>query len=349
MARTNREFVQLAHTYNGKDNIAGKYVSEKLDGVRAFWDGGVTTGLPIEEVPWANLVKSGGGQLSTGLWSRYGHPFHAPQWWLDRMPSYCLDGELWTGRGGFQTTVSIVKRLPENSLPWEPVKYCIFDKPSPMKWLQAGRINSPQYSMDMTAYILTWYAKMARNKGIDIITMQALPFWLYVKRFMCGNDVVVPHKQEVLPMSSARAYARLMELHAEVRTLGGEGLILRDPDASWEPLRCKNLLKVVDRLSDECIVVGYVSAELGKIHGKIGALVVSWRNIEFELSGFTDLERELEGVSKVWATANPGVRAPSYVVSHHFPIGKRISFQYRELTDAGVPKTATYWREGVEL
>ena len=46
----NREFVQLAQVYDPKKHgIAGWFVSEKLDGMRCLWDGGITRGLPVVE------------------------------------------------------------------------------------------------------------------------------------------------------------------------------------------------------------------------------------------------------------------------------------------------------------
>ena len=60
-------------------------MSEKLDGVRAYWDG-------------------------KALISRLGNPFHAPDWFLAGLPDVPLDGELWIGRKAFQRTVGIVRR-----------------------------------------------------------------------------------------------------------------------------------------------------------------------------------------------------------------------------------------------
>lgn len=74
----------LAQTYAGQDP-SGWLMSEKLDGVRALWDG-------------ARLV------------SRNGNPFPAPAEWLAKLPPVSLDGELWLGRGRFQETLSCVKR-----------------------------------------------------------------------------------------------------------------------------------------------------------------------------------------------------------------------------------------------
>ena len=110
-----REFLQLADHYDPhKHDVAGWFVSEKLDGTRCFWDGGITRGLPTEQVPWASIIDPKTGQkkakikpLSTGLWSRYGNPIMAPDWWLNQLPCCPLDGELWAGRGKFQLCRSI--------------------------------------------------------------------------------------------------------------------------------------------------------------------------------------------------------------------------------------------------
>lgn len=98
----------LAKTYDAgrhREKIRGWLVSEKLDGVRAWWDG-------------------------TSFWSRTGHRYHAPEWFTAAMPpGVTLDGELYQDRGQFQETVSIVR----NSAPdarWERIRYMVFDAPS---------------------------------------------------------------------------------------------------------------------------------------------------------------------------------------------------------------------------
>ena len=70
-----REFLMLAKPYQN-DKVIGWFLSEKLDGMRAFWDGGVTRGK--YGPPWNNQnIKA------TGLWSRYAKVIHAPDWFLD--------------------------------------------------------------------------------------------------------------------------------------------------------------------------------------------------------------------------------------------------------------------------
>ena len=51
MAR--REFLQLAEPFSpAKHQVAFHYISEKLDGTRCFWDGGLSRGLRTEDIPW---------------------------------------------------------------------------------------------------------------------------------------------------------------------------------------------------------------------------------------------------------------------------------------------------------
>ena len=79
-------------------------MSEKLDGVRAYWDG-------------------------TRFLSRQGNEFHAPDWFTAGLPETPLDGELWLDRKAFQRTVSIVRRQ-DKSEHWKQIQYVIFDAPA---------------------------------------------------------------------------------------------------------------------------------------------------------------------------------------------------------------------------
>jgi hypothetical protein len=75
----------LANKWEGKD-VTGWWVSEKFDGMRAYWDGKGT------------------------LISRLGNKINAPEWFLKSLSTNIdLDGELWKGRGLFQETTSIVR------------------------------------------------------------------------------------------------------------------------------------------------------------------------------------------------------------------------------------------------
>jgi DNA ligase-1 len=94
--------VMLSKSWEDQDP-SGWWMSEKLDGVRSYWDG--------EEFR-----------------SRNGNIFAAPDWFKKGMPKQDLDGELWTGRGDFETVSGIVRtKVPGPG--WKKVKYLIFDAP----------------------------------------------------------------------------------------------------------------------------------------------------------------------------------------------------------------------------
>jgi DNA ligase-1 len=97
--------VLLAHKFDDFEDLdpTGWLYSEKLDGVRAWWDG-------------KNFI------------SRQGNVFHAPDWFKAGLPDHLLDGELWIDRGKFQATIAVVKRLDGGDM-WKSVKYVVFDAP----------------------------------------------------------------------------------------------------------------------------------------------------------------------------------------------------------------------------
>ena len=93
----------LAEKYHQDTDLDAYWVSEKLDGVRAFWNG-------------------------NQLISRGGNTFAAPSWFTADFPPLPLDGELWVGRGQFEETASIVSRhMPHDG--WRQVRYMVFDLP----------------------------------------------------------------------------------------------------------------------------------------------------------------------------------------------------------------------------
>ncbi|MDZ4833219.1 MAG: DNA ligase [Candidatus Melainabacteria bacterium] len=96
--------ILLAHSWDNSLDLTGWWMSEKLDGVRAYWDG-------------------------KQFISRQGNVYMAPDWFVEDLPADIhLDGELWIARKAFQKTVSIVRRQ-DKSKEWEAVKFVVFDAP----------------------------------------------------------------------------------------------------------------------------------------------------------------------------------------------------------------------------
>jgi DNA ligase-1 len=114
--------VDLAHKWRPeKDDVVGWWMSEKLDGVRAYWDG-------------ENFL------------SRTGKLFHVPAWFKDGLPTGIpLDGELYIDRGKFQETISIVRNHREDEEEWSRISYAVFDAPHvPGGWEQRMLVAQEQ-------------------------------------------------------------------------------------------------------------------------------------------------------------------------------------------------------------
>jgi DNA ligase-1 len=245
----------LADKWQTSHDPTDWWMSEKLDGVRAFWDG-------------------------TQFLSRQGNLFHAPAWFTAELPTIPLDGELWLDRKSFQRTVSIVRRHDQPDA-WRQLKYVVFDAP------EAGG----QFEQ-----------RLALLR--DVIPRQALPHPWVLDQTRCVND---QHLQQ--------------QLH-RVESLGGEGLMLRQPASPYVAGRSSTLLKVKTFHDAEARVVDHIAGR-GRHKGRLGALRV-------ELSGGTCFSVG-SGLSDKQRDSPP-------------PVGTTITFRYQELTDGGVPRFPTFVR-----
>lgn len=350
-----RDYVQLAHVYEqNRQTIAGWFVSEKLDGMRAWWDGGISRGLPASDVPYANTVKDARyvePPIATGLWSRYGNVLHAPDWFLDDLPAFCLDGELWAGRNSFQRMSSIVKDLNPGD-EWSDVIYQVFDSPPPGLLFSDGDVRVQNYKVFLRGCFLWWTNR--GGKGTHTTTFEDTNN--YLRKHLGETKNLKLLSQIRLPFSTQTALDDLNAYLTNITNDGGEGLILRKPTSMWEPKRSYNLLKVKKFQDAEAIVTGYTTGREtdkgSKLLGLMGALITTYNGHRLELSGFTDEERRLYGYSEnptidafQWAQQNPEKEVPSWISNDKFPRGSQVTFRYRELTDAGIPKEARYWRK----
>jgi DNA ligase-1 len=96
--------LQKPEVYKGDEKIDSWVMSEKLDGIRGYWDG-------------------------KELKSRKGKKLYAPKWFIKDFPPFKLDGELWTKRDDFEHIQSIVMdKYPSKK--WEEITYNIFEVPN---------------------------------------------------------------------------------------------------------------------------------------------------------------------------------------------------------------------------
>lgn len=103
-SRTQEPALMLAEVYEPGIDLTAYLVSEKLDGVRAYWDG-------------RRLITRGGLVVN------------APAWFTAGFPAVALDGELWMGRRRFAEVSGTVRRLQPEPSDWQQVRYALFDLP----------------------------------------------------------------------------------------------------------------------------------------------------------------------------------------------------------------------------
>lgn len=94
--------LMLLQEWVGQD-VSGWLMSEKMDGVRAYWDG-------------KKLISRGGIELSP------------PAWFTEGFPLFPVDGELWSKRGDFENIISIVKKKEPHD-GWKNIAFYAFDVP----------------------------------------------------------------------------------------------------------------------------------------------------------------------------------------------------------------------------
>jgi hypothetical protein len=362
-----RHFLQQSHKWNSsKHKLAGKLLSEKLDGQRAYWDGGITRGMLKSEVPWANCAKDSRYRVppvATGLWSRYGNVIHAPAWFLDLLPAFPVDGELWTRRGGHQECRSIISKLIPNNKDWKKVHYVIFDSPAYESIFYDSVIDLPNYHKELID-CLPWIADQCLIKGVSNFSEEGESYettLVNLDSSDCWNDHLHLLNQTQLSDIESEAREQYEKALSDVLALNGEGLVTRSANFPYLPERVHHCTKHKPYQDAEGTVVGYVTGREtdkgSKLLGMMGAMIVEWNGKTFQLSGFTDAERQLildwdelnnlgkDEAAYEWACDNPETECPNDMFALHFPRGSQVTFKYRELTDDGVPKEASYMRK----
>ena len=351
-----REFLMLAQTYNPKKHgCAGWMLSEKIDGLRCFYDGGISRGTPAARIPWANTEKHARyktEQIASGLWTRYGQPIQAPDWFLDALPPVMLDGELYSGRGNFQKVVSTVKRLEPFDDQWRDIRYVVFDAPRADEVFADGEIKNTNFKKVFSGIQVT---ETGPPKGAGFASRYK---WLKALHFdQVGWEVLY---QVQLPFKTSEAVAAIEVALDTIVAEGGEGVIMKSPSNLWVPERSHTMLKHKACNDAEGTVIGYTwgreTDKGSKLLGLMGALILRQDNGKtLELSGFTDAEREmgwvsldscrpLKGISE-YGSEHPGEVCCDAVHNPMFPRGSRITYRYRELTDDGISKEARFFRK----
>lgn len=182
--------LMLAHVWRSDLPLQDYWVSEKLDGVRGYWNG--------------RQLMSRGGQVIA-----------APGWFTQGWPAMAMDGELWAGRGQFSHAQSTTAQTQPDDAAWRRMRFMVFDLPA-----APGSFDErlPQLKQTVTQIGQPWVLMVAQQKVANEEQLQA---WLR-KVTQSGGEGLMLHKGSA-PYRSGRS-DDLLKLKpfddAEARVIG---------------------------------------------------------------------------------------------------------------------------------
>ena len=245
------------------------------------------------------------------FYSRQNKPFNAPEWFIEAMPPRLVDGELWIGRNMFQEMGVVRKKVPIDE-EWLNVTFQVYDMPEEPGTFKE-RIKE-----------LKRIVKLTKERWITRRKNFPYPF----NKLDC--PVVVA---EQIPLKND---AHMTSVYQDIIKNGGEGIMLKDPESSYEGKRSNTLLKYKPNFDEEAIIIDHKPGQ-GKYSGMLGGFICkplinhdSYSSIDededhqFAISGMDDEVRK------------------SYKQTH--PVGTIISFEHSGKTDKGKPRFGRYTR-----
>jgi DNA polymerase/3'-5' exonuclease PolX len=244
--------------------------------------------------------------------SRQNKLFNAPEWFKKAMPDVNLDGELWVGRDNFQDMGVVRKKNPEED-GWNTIQYVVYDLPDVQKPF-SERIQ-----------LLRKLVRENEERWNQLRLTLGEPFCSFLCPLVFTNQTKV------------KSYKHLETMYQSIISQGGEGIMLKHPEAVYEDKRSNYMLKYKPSFDEEAIIIDYKDGK-GKYQGMLGGFICKQlinhdtfhvvdedENHEFAISGMDDEVRE------------------TYKESH--PVGTIISYEHSGKTKSGKPRFARYIRK----
>jgi len=247
-----------------EQNVSGWLASEKLDGVRAYWDG-------------ENLL------------SRQGKKLNAPLSFTKNFPKFALDGELYAKELKFEEIqATVMDKLPDEKA-WNRLKFHVFDVPE----ASGGLLTRLE--------VLAKFLKNEPNQNLIIIKQIKM-----------------------------RDNAQFLKFTEDIIVKGGEGAVVREPNAPYERKRSKNALKFKKFTDAECEVVS-INKGSGKYANLAGSLTC-------RALGGKDGEPKAGTIFKIGSGLSDEQR------TNPPKIGSIITYKFQNLTSNGKPRFPIFLR-----
>jgi DNA ligase-1 len=178
-------------------NPTGWLMSEKFDGIRLFWNG-------------------------TSFYTRQGKKLNVPESITSKMPTFALDGELWTQYGLYQEPVVLCNTSDENK--WKKAVFLVFDAPD---------ISHKPYEVFFSMLL-----NLTVKERVEFL--QNLPESSFVK---------------VVSIVKCEGKEHLAKYFKEIVAKGGEGVMLREPGSLYRGGRSTSSRKYKEFFDSEVKVL----------------------------------------------------------------------------------------------
>ncbi len=157
--------VQKPKIYD-EQNISNWIMSEKLDGIRGYWDG-------------------------KRLYTKNGNPINTPKYFTKNFPPFALDGELWSKRNDFEFIQStVLDKIPSKN--WNTITYNIFEVP-----------NSKGNFHERLKKAQTWFEQNP-NKYIKVIPQTLCKNEIHLQKYL--NEITTLKGEGVIVKDPTQPY-----------------------------------------------------------------------------------------------------------------------------------------------
>lgn len=174
----------IQHAVNAQElvDIEKYWVSEKLDGIRGYWNG-------------------------KQLFTRNGHAIVTPTHFTKHWPNIPMDGELWSKRQDFEKILSCVKRQTIRDNCWHTITFMIFDLPS-HKGTFTERISKME---SITTHANSKSLKMITQQRFN--SQQTLAQHLATIEALGGEGLMLHHESALYQASRNKQLLKLKTFH----------------------------------------------------------------------------------------------------------------------------------------
>ena len=220
---------------NGERKIVkspkGLFMSEKLDGQRAMW----------------HRNNDGNSNRKGQLKTARGVVYKIPEWFYELLPAdYCLDGELWIGRGSFNE-IGFLRSQKPMECDWLKVTYNLFNIP----------IEGTVWETNQE-----WLKKIVRD---------CRDRWIGIcKKYGLKGNMSCPIR--ILKQHECKDEKHFYRYYNNILKKGGEGVVLVNPKMRYFGGRTTDLYKAKPEDDAEAEIIGYKMSESCK--GELGAFRV---------------------------------------------------------------------------